>query len=451
MPRCVRHARLAHRAGPRVQRERPLQGFARCVSVARVEQLRPLHMQLRRQPRVFNVRLRHRREVRRELRVPPLTARARELRLEPLQGARVSRRARQRAFECGLHLGAILPGCAQEPRALRPPFRARRSPRRRRELRGLVREEHPLCAACVAEPSERRVRRRRLRRRQRALGVRRRIRDVTSQLVDQRPLEVRAGDRCAIGGQRGDTRGQSLVELFASRAGRRPRSLERREAIAYRLGARRHPGHLLRILVPDPHVPRALRRRAVGRLAPISGRSVREYAGLPRRRRLRREQIGEHDRDGDGVASAGISNVGVEGARQLVGARDPLHWIGIQRAAQHGRKCGRIVRDEGHRVRDVRGQHASDRLDVAVFAKQAPPQGGLPEGDAERKDVRSSIDRLARDLLGRQVRQLALHDADGRPADAIARFRQPEVDQLWLARHAHEDVARVHVSMDDLR
>ena len=51
-------------------------------------------------------------------------------------------------------------------------------------------------------------------------------------------------------------------------------------------------------------------------------------------------------------------------------------------------------------------------------------------------------------LLGRQVRQLALDDTDGRRRDAIARLGESEVDELRDPLPGEEDVCRVDVAVD---
>jgi hypothetical protein len=69
---------------------------------------------------------------------------------------------------------------------------------------------------------------------------------------------------------------------------------------------------------------------------------------------------------------------------------------------------------------------------------------------ADGPDVRTPIDDGARGLLGRHVVHFALHRAAARVlGDAVARLGDSEVDELRDAAHAHEDVLRRDIAVDD--
>ena len=69
--------------------------------------------------------------------------------------------------------------------------------------------------------------------------------------------------------------------------------------------------------------------------------------------------------------------------------------------------------------------------------------------DAEREDIRPTIERLCADLLRRHVRELSLDGSGHRLARSICGFRDAEVDDLHLARVEDEDVVRRHVAMNE--
>src|SRR5712671_1617416 len=92
--------------------------------------------------------------------------------------------------------------------------------------------------------------------------------------------------------------------------------------------------------------------------------------------------------------------------RDLV-ARDEepaLHQHRLERARELARRAIPLVLVLRERLQD-------DALEIALHAEQTLPRGELPQNDAEREDVGAPIELLARDLLGRHVRELAFERA----------------------------------------
>src|SRR5690606_6906233 len=76
--------------------------------------------------------------------------------------------------------------------------------------------------------------------------------------------------------------------------------------------------------------------------------------------------------------------------------------------------------------------------------------GQRVEHDAERKDIRASVEAFAVDLLGSHVADLAFDlSSDGRPSSESRRFCDPEVDDLRHAVVSDEQVLRRNVAMDE--
>ena len=72
-----------------------------------------------------------------------------------------------------------------------------------------------------------------------------------------------------------------------------------------------------------------------------------------------------------------------------------------------------------------------DRFCGACGPVRVAPGRQQVEQDPEREDVGTPIDRLATDLFGRHVRELALHLAGfGATGDGIGRLCDPEIDEF---------------------
>src|SRR6185312_9501811 len=74
----------------------------------------------------------------------------------------------------------------------------------------------------------------------------------------------------------------------------------------------------------------------------------------------------------------------------------------------------------------------------------------LPEHDAQREDIAAAVERLAADLLGREIRRLALDHARARGFAVVVGLGDAEVDDLDVTVEADEDVLRADVAMDDV-
>ena len=76
------------------------------------------------------------------------------------------------------------------------------------------------------------------------------------------------------------------------------------------------------------------------------------------------------------------------------------------------------------------------------------PAEQLVQDDAEREDIGAPVERLAAELLGRHVRDLALERSGAGRARAVGRFGDAEVDHLRGAVAVDEDVVGRDVAVD---
>ncbi len=89
-----------------------------------------------------------------------------------------------------------------------------------------------------------------------------------------------------------------------------------------------------------------------------------------------------------------------------------------------------------------------DERDAVALRIEALPRQHLVERRAHRVHVGARVERALCELLGRHVRDLALHDADDGAHVAERALGDAEVRDLHLALDRHEDVTGRDVAMD---
>ena len=78
------------------------------------------------------------------------------------------------------------------------------------------------------------------------------------------------------------------------------------------------------------------------------------------------------------------------------------------------------------------------------------PGHELVKEHPEREEIAAPVERAARELLGRHVRQLALHRAGARAGEPALGLRDAEVQDLHRALVGHEEVRGGDIPVDDL-
>ncbi len=238
--------------------------------------------------------------------------------------------------------------------------------------------------------------------------------DILALAVLLAPARVGAG--LGAGGERAHRteRGDRTGDLGRDLAGERPGRRAARAAAV--LAAERH------------------HRRPRARHAPLGRhdageelgeqRRVDELAGAVAPLQLEAAEVGLE------IARGLVAIVAVEGER--------LEDDALERLGQVGRVLARR--------RDGAGLHLIERL-LSTAGEERARAGELVEHDAGGEHVGAAVDRLAAPLLGRHVRELALHHAlflvD------VARARDAEVDDLHRAVPRHQHVLRGDVAVDD--
>ncbi len=139
----------------------------------------------------------------------------------------------------------------------------------------------------------------------------------------------------------------------------------------------------------------------------------------------------------------------LERRADLVGRLVPLRAV-LREALEDDARERRGVALAHHRRR-IRLLHA-DGVDHRLGrgpVERALAGGELVEQRAHGEEIHAVIERLGRELLGREVEELALDDAGLRPAHPRRRLGDAEVDQLHVAAEADHHVLRADVAVDD--
>ncbi len=150
------------------------------------------------------------------------------------------------------------------------------------------------------------------------------------------------------------------------------------------------------------------------------------------------------------TAPSGLSEPVLERVAELLRGLEAIRRLLRERA--HGDRIELRVdlREDARRCRHRIVHQLTEGADRVVAVEQGPPSEQLPEDDPHREEVRAPVDRLARRLLGRHVRDLPLQDPDLGLVPRDDRLCDPEIDELHLAVVADEDVVGANVAMDDL-
>ena len=149
-----------------------------------------------------------------------------------------------------------------------------------------------------------------------------------------------------------------------------------------------------------------------------------------------------------GVARQG--QYGLEGERHHLGRLEALRRIPRERP-EHDRvdfcrKLGNQRAGPLHRVL----QHHRHHRPLALRGEESLAAEQLPEDDPGGEDVGASVDGLSAQLLGRHVRELALHLPVTRRLRTATRLRDAEVDHARYAVRTDEDVLWRHVAVNDV-
>ena len=215
------------------------------------------------------------------------------------------------------------------------------------------------------------------------------------------------------------------------------------------------PGVLFLLVAPAPRdLDRVflvlLARRNLDDFA-VAGVVERVLAGEGRRGNLERERPVHPRRD---VAVAGLEVVLLLHREQLVaqlgGAAEPLVGIACERAEHDRVELRRARLVERRRRHDVAALDLEQGLVLVLAREQRPRRQQLVRDHADGEQVGARVELLARDRLGRHVRELSLHAAGLRAKLRRLRLRDTEVDDLDVARARDEHVRRRDVAVDEL-
>ena len=103
------------------------------------------------------------------------------------------------------------------------------------------------------------------------------------------------------------------------------------------------------------------------------------------------------------------------------------------------------------RARDLHLHDFFTRAEIAVAREQMLQRQHLVHHDAEREQIDAPVDRLALELLRRQVGRLSLDGASRVDALAALRIGDAEVEQLHAPAGVSDDVRRRDVAVDDVQ
>ena len=141
----------------------------------------------------------------------------------------------------------------------------------------------------------------------------------------------------------------------------------------------------------------------------------------------------------------------VQRARHLGGVCEPTIAIALQRAHHDVAQRGRHVRACRRRARDLHLHDLLHRAEIAVAREQVLQRQHLVHHDAEREQIDATVDRLSLQLLGREIRRLALHRPRLGDLDRVLERRHAEVEQLHAPRRGDDDVGRRDVAVDGIQ
>jgi hypothetical protein len=113
-------------------------------------------------------------------------------------------------------------------------------------------------------------------------------------------------------------------------------------------------------------------------------------------------------------------------------------------------QADRKLRVELRGVRRLLVQDGAQHVHVGGGVERVPPHQQLVEDLGDGEDVRAPVDLAARDLLGRHVRELALHQARARLVQLALGLGHAEVHQLHRALVGHDHVLGRHVAVHDV-
>jgi hypothetical protein len=122
----------------------------------------------------------------------------------------------------------------------------------------------------------------------------------------------------------------------------------------------------------------------------------------------------------------------------------------LQRASHGGGEGGRDIRTVLLDGRDAAVAQHAHPVDRVLPRHQHAPGQELPQHHRQREHVGAAIQLLPDGLLGRHVRELALHHARPGLLDRADRLGDAEVDQLDRAVVRGDQVGRRHVAVDDV-
>ena len=135
---------------------------------------------------------------------------------------------------------------------------------------------------------------------------------------------------------------------------------------------------------------------------------------------------------------------------QQVGCRlEPaIRRLGEQ-ASDDGGQCGAAGEEVGRIVVDDR----VERIDRVLARESTPARHQLEENRSQREQVRPRIDRIALDLLGREIAGRSQDDPGERreagwQRGILRELRDAEVEDLRRARRGQEDVLGLEIAMD---
>jgi hypothetical protein len=174
---------------------------------------------------------------------------------------------------------------------------------------------------------------------------------------------------------------------------------------------------------------------------------------------LRGAHVGERQ-DGDRNGRRRAAGRRVERGKQVARTRKAVSRILLETAAYDG---GDPLRQVGADPADGRRRVAQDRgreLGRGTSFERPSAARHLVEDDPEREEVRPRVERAARDLFGRHVRDGPHHGArlrePGRrgrvlaPGQArVGPFREAEVEELHAPARREPHVRRLEVAVDD--
>jgi hypothetical protein len=145
-------------------------------------------------------------------------------------------------------------------------------------------------------------------------------------------------------------------------------------------------------------------------------------------------------RCGKGLANGGKGRHRGQLIEQLVRALYARIDVDLDQSLDHLAELFRRVGGGFGERNSVAFEDLSHRLDVVDAVEWTCAAQGFEQDDAQRKQVGSTVDRLAAHPLRRHIGDLPFGAPTCRHVGVVDRFRDPEIGELCFSRAAQQDV-----------